>query len=106
MSMSKRLLSDPTPEFAQHQREAAGRAIDAHPHRLPTRRKNKAAHSPRWDPLWPDAISSAAAELGVRCIQVNDGMCFQQEADRDRVRARAEELWQERHAHYAALLRR
>ncbi len=106
MSIGKRMLFDSTPEFVQQQREEARAAIDAHPHRIPTRRKNKVAHSPRWDPLWPAAISSAAKELSVRCIQVNVGMCFEQEVDRDRVRVRAEELWQEWHDYYASLLRK
>ena len=106
MSIGKRMLFDPDPEFAQQRQEEARTAIDAHPHRIPTRRKNKAAHGPRWDTLWESAINSAAAELRVSCIRVNDGMCFEHEIDRDRVRVRAEQLWQERHAHYDALLRK
>ena len=40
------------------------------------------------------------------CIRVNDGMCFEQKVDRDRVRARAEEPWLERHGYYDGLGRR
>ncbi len=47
MSIGKRMLFDP--RVRQQRQEEARAAIDAHPHRIPTRRKNKAAHGPRWD---------------------------------------------------------
>lgn len=100
MSMSKRYLFDP--EFVPQRQAEAEAAINAFPYRLPARRKNKVSASPRWDPLWEDAISSAAGKLGVEHIRVNDGICFRLAADRDRVLERAEVLWRERHDHYAA----
>ena len=99
MSMSKRLMFDP--EYAPLRQAHAEAVIEAFQHRIPTRRKNKGSARPHWDPLWPGAISSAAAELGVSCIHVNDGICFEHQSDRDRVRDRAEALWQKQHDHYA-----
>lgn len=101
MSLSKRYLFDPA--FAPQRQAAAEAAVAAFPHRLPARRKNRVSALRRWDPFWEDAISSAAGELGVEHIRVNDGICFRLATDRDRVRARAEVLWRERHDHYAAL---
>ena len=100
MSMTKRYLFDPA--FAEQRRQAAETAVAAFPHRLPARRRNKLSARPYWDPLWESALYGAAAELKIAHITVNASLGFASEADRDRVRERAESLWSERHAHYAA----
>lgn len=61
--------------------------------RLATRRKNQLPGRGRWDPLWPGTLHKAADELGIKSVNINDGMFFRTAEDRDRTRSRAEAIW-------------
>jgi hypothetical protein len=98
MSRSKRFL------FETHVDDEAAKAVlrvalDARRAslqvRIATRRKNR-WHGRRWDPLWPGALATAARELGIDALTVNDGIYVANAAEADRVRVRAEQLWRDR----------
>lgn len=60
--------------------------------RIPTRRKNP-LYGRRWDPLWPSCLAQAARELGIETVHVNDGLFVATDADADRLKAHAQQLW-------------
>lgn len=61
--------------------------------RIPTRRKNP-LHGRRWDPNWPSCLSRAARDLGVEAVNINDGLFVATEVEAERVKERAQELWE------------
>lgn len=62
--------------------------------RIPTRRKNP-LYGRRWDPHWPSCLARAAGELGIETVHINDGMFVATDAEAERVKAHAQELWDE-----------
>jgi hypothetical protein len=69
--------------------------IPQYPFGAPLRRKNRLTASPRWDPLWPRRLATAARELKHDHITVNARMMFRTEGARDATMRRAEVLWAE-----------
>lgn len=62
--------------------------------RVPTRRKNP-FYGGRWDPHWPYCLTRAARDLGIETAHINDGIFVATDADADRLKDDAQELWEE-----------
>lgn len=95
MSATKRLLfnRDRLPETISAQWSAKRDALESRlTVRIPTRRKNT-VFGRRWDPLWPSCLRRAADDLSIEFMRVNDGLFVASEHEADRVKARAEALW-------------
>lgn len=92
VSRTKAFLFDRLPQDdalrAELSRERAEHAR-AFAVRIPTRRRNPQGQ-PRWDPLWPASLHAAAKELGIDCIQINDGLHLRSTDERNAVLERAE----------------
>lgn len=69
--------------------------------RIPTRRKNP-LYGRRWDPHWPFCLTRAARHLGIETMQANDGIFVATDAEAERVKDRAQKIWNE----HAARLRK
>jgi hypothetical protein len=61
--------------------------------RIPTRRTNP-LYGRRWDPNWPSCLSRSARDLGIEAVNINDEMFVATDADAERVKERAQELWE------------
>lgn len=98
MGLTKSILFDNDPAHDEIRKELAeqrDKLFAEFAVRLPTRRKNRLEGGGRWDNLWPSSLSQAAKELGIESININDGKFFRTAAERDRTRARADEMWEE-----------
>jgi len=62
--------------------------------RIPTRRKNP-LYGRRWDPHWPFCLTRAARDLGIETMHVNDGIFVATDADAERLKDRAQKIWDE-----------
>jgi hypothetical protein len=96
MSATKRLLFGPglQSEPFRSERRAKLEELEARlTVRIPTRRKNP-LYGRRWDPNWPSCLARAARELGIEAVNINDGMFVATDADAERAKERAQELWE------------
>ncbi len=109
MSFAKRVLfgNNPRDDLLREERATQARAaVDAYQYRIGTRRKNRFADSPRWDPAWASCLTEAADELKIPYRSINSQIGFLSEGDSNAVRVRAEELHQKQVAEFRELMKR
>lgn len=95
MSMTKRVWIDRDPAYEDVRKRHADEAwlhAKQFTFRIPTRRKNPLGNRPRWDPIWPSALSQAAQGLGLDHVCINDGFFLRTEEEAANVRAKAKEI--------------
>lgn len=103
MSLTKRIWIDRDPAYEDVRRKYAEEAATARSQftfRLATRRRNKLASRPHWDPLWSASLGQVAKELKIDAVNVNGGMFFRTAEDRDAVELLAQKLWAEMDARF------
>lgn len=103
MSLTKRIWIDRDPAHEDVRRKYAEEAAAARSQftfRLATRRRNRLASRPHWDPLWSASLDQAAKELKIDAVYVNDGMFFRTAEDRDAVELLAKSLWDQMAARF------
>lgn len=109
MSFTKRVLfgEDPRDDLLRKERATqAQEAIAAYQYRIGTRRKNRFADSPRWDPAWASCLTEAAGELQIPYRSINSHIGFLSESDSNAVRIRAEEIHVKKVAEFRELMKR
>jgi len=97
MSLSKRILfgNDPANDEArQRLREETRRRLSLFTFKIPTRRRNRLSLSPYWDPTWQTSLTTAAEELAIETVFINDQMCARAQEETDAIRTRAESIHQ------------
>lgn len=99
MSYSKRIFfgDDPADDHIRLLIAAQTiKRIEAFKFQIPLRRRNRHMGRPHWDPRWPSIVQSAAEELKIETIQVNDQQRFKTKADSDAVKDLSEKRYKER----------
>jgi hypothetical protein len=109
VSVSKRILfgNDPADDNARQRLAEETRAfLEPFKFKIPARRKNRLGLGPYWDPFWRSSLSSAAKELDIKIVHINDQVCTASQAEADAVRSRAEVIHQARLASASGSVRR
>jgi hypothetical protein len=93
MSYSKRILfgDDGADDGIRQQISQRTRLqLEAFKFKIPRRRRNRLNVGPYWDSWWPSIIESAAKELKIEAVRVNDQLCFKTQVEADTVEALSE----------------
>lgn len=101
MGLTKRIFVECDPAYADIRRQYADEAtryLKQFPFRIGTRRRNRMATKPHWDPIWRVSLQRAVKELGIEVAWVNDGVFLRTEGEAERLRVHAEALCAEFHA--------
>ena len=99
MSVTKRMWIERDPEFQAQRDKAAPNFSELEkefPFRMPASKLKTANGRKRRDAFWPWAIEKAIRETGAASIQINGGVFFRTEEERDLVKSLAERYFTEK----------
>lgn len=103
VSLYKRIWIDRDPAYEDYRREQMARTwkeIAEFEFRIPRRRYRQQGGKKRQDRLWPISLNRAIRRLEIDTRDVNDSVLFRTQADCDKVRILAEDIWRELRSHY------
>ena|SRR6185312_10550537 len=98
VSLYRRIWIDRDPTYEDYRREQMARTwkeIAEFEFRIPRRRYRQQGGKRRQDRLWPISLNRAVKTLQIDTRNVNDGVLFRTETDRNNVKSLAEEIWRE-----------